>query len=139
MSDRSSAWPSADPEGLPVRFTITDPRPRPDEFTPTLQGNAVRLEPMRSDHREDLCRIGLGTDIMRLMPTRIQTREDMARYVQEALAARQSLRAIPFVTVLLEPGRPAQVVGTTRFLNIDPANRRMEIGATWIDRQWQRT
>jgi len=139
MSERKSAWPSVDPEGLPVRFTARDPRPRPEEFTPTLHGRTVTLEPMRADHLDHLCRIGLGSDILRLMPSRIETREDMARYVQEALAARQSLRAIPFVTVLAEPGGPAEVVGTTRFLNIDAGNRRVEIGATWIGRQWQRT
>ena len=139
MSDRQSDWPSADPEGLAVRFTTRDARPRPDEFMPTLQGRAVRLEPMRADHLEDLCRIGLGSGILRLMPKRIETREDMEGYVQEALASRLALRAIPFVTMLAEPGRPAQVVGTTRFLNVDPGNRRMEIGATWIGRQCQRT
>ncbi len=139
MSDRKDGWPAADAEGRVVRFTSMDPRPRPDEFTPLLQGVAVRLEPMREDHREDLCRIGLDPEISLLMPRRIESREDMAGYVRDALAARQSLHAIPFVTVLAQPGARPLVVGTTRFLNIDARSRRMEIGATWIGRQWQRT
>jgi len=139
MSDRKNGWHSADVEGLSIRFTFRDPRPRPDEFTPTLHGEGIRLEPMREDHLEELSRIGLDPEISRLMPKRLETREDMAGYVQEALVARQSLRAIPFVTVLTEPGSPPLVVGTTRFLGIDAANRRMEIGATWIGSKWQRT
>jgi RimJ/RimL family protein N-acetyltransferase len=139
MSDRRSGWPSADPEGRPVNFTSREPRPRPDEFTPTLEGRAVRLEPMRTDHLDDLCRACLDPDISRLLPRKLETREDMTAYVLEALAARQALRAIPFVTVLAEQGRPAQVVGTTRFLSIDAVNRRLEIGATMIGKQWQRT
>jgi N-acetyltransferase len=139
MSDRKAGWPAADSDGRAVRFTGTDPRPRPDEFMPLLQGIAVRLEPMQEKHLEDLCRIGLDPDITRLMPNRLETREDMAGYVRDALAARQSLHSIPFVTVLAQPGAPPQVVGTTRFLNVDARNRRMEIGATWIGRQWQRT
>jgi RimJ/RimL family protein N-acetyltransferase len=32
-----------------------------------------------------------------------------------------------------------QIVGSTRFMNIDCANRRVEIGSTWIVPRWQRT
>jgi RimJ/RimL family protein N-acetyltransferase len=31
------------------------------------------------------------------------------------------------------------VIGGTRFMNIEPAHRRVEIGFTWIGRPWQRT
>ncbi|MGA2615206.1 MAG: GNAT family protein [Spirochaetia bacterium] len=86
MSDRKADWPSTDPDSLAVRFTLKDPRPRPD-----------------------------------------------------ALAARASLSAIPFVTVLAPESQEPQVVGTTRFMSIDSRNRRMEIGATWIGKPWQRT
>jgi RimJ/RimL family protein N-acetyltransferase len=44
--------------------------------------------------------------------------------------------ALPFATVHLDSG---QVVGSTRFMNIDQANRRVEIGATWIAAPWRRT
>lgn len=139
MNDRKTGWPSVDPEGRSVQFTSKDPRPRPDEYMPVLEGDTLRLEPLLEEHLEALCRIGLDPDISRLMPNKLETREQMAGDIREALAARASLSAIPFVTVLAPKGRTPQVVGTTRFMSIDSRNRRMEIGATWIGKPWQRT
>lgn len=132
-------WPTTDPDGRPVRFTDRSPRPRPEEFEPVLQGAAVRLEPMRESHVEALCAIGLDPALTRLTPRPIRTKEQMADFVRAAVAARQARSAIPFVTVLLDGGSPGTVVGATRFMSIDPANRRMEIGSTWIGIPWQRT
>jgi len=139
MSGRKADWPSTDPDGLAVRFTLKDPRPRPDEYMPVLEGAGLRLEPLREEHLEALCGIGLDPDISRFMPNKLTTREQMAGYIRDALAARASLSAIPFVTVLAPESQEPQVVGTTRFMSIDSRNRRMEIGATWIGKPWQRT
>ena len=135
----SDGWPPADPEGRPVRFTSTNPRPRPDEYEPVLIGDTVRLEPMREAHLEALCRVGLDPRVTRYMLFQLRTHDQMASYVSEAIAARAARTAIPFVTVLREAGSSETVVGSTRFGNIDPRNRRMEIGWTWIGLQWQRT
>ena len=129
-------WPSVDPEGRAVRFTDRTPRPRPDEFEPELRGSTVRLEPMRESHVEALCRAGRDPAVMRFLPHPIGTKEQMAEFVHAALAAREAGSAIPFVTVLQGDGT---VVGTTRFMGIEPAHRRMEIGGTWISLPWQRT
>ena len=131
-------WPARDPDGLPVRFTSREPRPRPDEFEPTLRGAALRLEPMREDHAEALCLVGLDPAVMRYMPDPVRTADQMDAFVQAAIAARASRAAIPFVTVIVD-GSSETVAGTTRFMSIDARNRRMEIGGTWIGQQWQRT
>jgi N-acetyltransferase len=60
----------------------------------------------------------------------------MTAYIQSALNAQKSGTALPFATVHLSTG---QVIGSTRFMNIDIANRRVEIGATWIASPWRRT
>jgi RimJ/RimL family protein N-acetyltransferase len=122
-----------------VRFTERGPRSRPEELEPVLLGNVVRLEPMREAHLEALCAVGLDPDVTRFTPQPIRTKEQMADFVRSAIAARQARSAIPFVTVLLAGGSPGTVVGTTRFMSIDPVNRRMEIGSTWIGKAWQRT
>ena len=44
--------------------------------------------------------------------------------------------SVAFATVLRESG---EIVGSTRFMNIDPTNRHVEIGSTWIVPAWQRT
>jgi RimJ/RimL family protein N-acetyltransferase len=60
----------------------------------------------------------------------------MKEYVDEALAHAKSGSALPFVTIDKESG---EVIGSTRFGNIDSENRRAEIGWTWITPKFQRT
>lgn len=60
----------------------------------------------------------------------------MRDYIGSALVAQAAGTAMPFATVERASGR---VVGSTRFMNIDVANRRVEIGATWIAKPWQRS
>jgi RimJ/RimL family protein N-acetyltransferase len=132
-------WPTADPEGRPVLFTSREPRPRPDEYEPVLNGRAIQLQPLREEHIDALSRIGLDPAVTRYLPSRTSTPADMAASVRDALAARAAGTAIPFVTILKVTGSDGLVVGSTRFLNIDPRNRHMEIGGTWIGLEWQRT
>lgn len=60
----------------------------------------------------------------------------MAHYVRTALDERRAGTALPFATVWRETG---QVIGSTRFGNASAANRRVEIGWTWLGGPWQRT
>ena len=57
-------------------------------------------------------------------------------YVQKALELQEAGLALPFTTVVNDGHR---VVGSTRYMNIDAANHRVEIGTTWIAKSWQRT
>jgi len=102
----------------------------------TLEGRFVRLEPLAKTHHVSLCAIGLDPDLWELIPYRVSTPEDMAAYIQSALDAQAAGTALPFATVHAPSG---QIVGSTRYMNIDQANRRLEIGATWIARPWRRT
>ena len=96
----------------------------------------MRLQPLQEDHLEALCEIGLQQSVTRFMPVRLRTRDQMAAYIRDAVAARAARTAVPFVIVLTGEEK---VVGTTRYMNIDRANRHLEIGSTWIGLPWQRT
>jgi len=102
----------------------------------TLEGRHVRLEPLAQTHHAALCAVGLDPDLWELIPYRVTTPEEMAAYIQTALNLQAAGSAVPFATVHAPTG---QVVGSTRYMNIDPANRRVEIGATWIAQPWRRT
>lgn len=102
----------------------------------TLEGRHVRLEPLEQAHHAALCTIGLDPELWELIPYRVATPEDMAAYIQTALNAQAAGSALPFASVHAPSG---QVIGSTRYLNIDRANRRLEIGATWIAAPWRRT
>jgi RimJ/RimL family protein N-acetyltransferase len=101
-----------------------------------LDGRHVRLEPLSLDHLDCLAEIGLDERIWRWYPTQVQTRDDLRDYIEEALRAQQRGEALPFATIEKGSGL---AVGSTRFANIDPVNRRVEIGWTWLTLSWQRT
>lgn len=101
-----------------------------------LEGDRVRLEPMRRDHLDALAEAGKYEALWRWTRAKATTKETMSEYMEAALAEAEAGSAIPFVTI----DKPSQtVVGSTRFGNIDPGNRRVEIGWTWIAPPFQRT
>jgi RimJ/RimL family protein N-acetyltransferase len=102
----------------------------------TLEGTYVRLEPLAETHLDGLCEIGLDADLWQWTVTRIRSREAMQRYIEDALAQQEAGTALPFVTTEQSSGA---IIGSTRYGNIDPKNRRLEIGWTWLARPWQRT
>ena len=104
----------------------------------TLSGSVVRLEPVRHEHADlfwEIANNDLGA-IFRWIPYRMQTREDFKHLVARALEEQERGESIVFTTEEIASGR---VVGSTRFMNIDRNNRRVEIGSTWIAPAWQRT
>jgi RimJ/RimL family protein N-acetyltransferase len=102
----------------------------------TLEGRGVRLEPLAASHHAALCEVGLDPELWRLIPYQASTPDEMRSYISSALEAQAAGTAIPFATVEKASGR---VIGSTRFMNIDVANRRVEIGSTWIAKPWQRS
>ncbi len=111
--------------------------PEAGPLTPTtLTGRHVRLEPLTLSHLEALAEVGLDETIWRWSPQRITTLDELRDYVESALEDQRAGRALPFATRSLEADR---IVGSTRFGNVDLANRRVEIGWTWIAPPWQRT
>lgn len=104
----------------------------------TLEGSVVRLEQLRREHTAlfwDAANDALD-DIFQWIPYRMKTREDFDLVAEKAFAEQERGEAVVFATVERGSGR---VIGSTRFMNIDRANRRVEIGSTWIVPAWQRT
>ena len=96
----------------------------------------MRLEPLTGAHHAAFCEVGLDPELWHWIPYRATTADEMRAYIQSALDAQAAGTALPFATVERATGR---VIGSTRYMNIDQANRRVEIGATWIAKPWQRT
>jgi N-acetyltransferase len=102
----------------------------------TLEGDVVRLEPLAMSHVNDLAEVGLVAQVWRWMPTVPGNRADLEAWVAAALESLAAGREVPFAQVDRASGR---AVGSTRFLNIEPTHRRLEIGYTWLAPAWQRT
>ena len=103
----------------------------------TLMGNFVRLEPLSEAHVPGLASVGCDDRIWKLMLYGlIRTEEDMRRWVCKLLEAQVSGSDLPFAVIHLASGR---VVGATRYMDIHPEHRGLEIGGTWYGLEFQRT
>lgn len=102
----------------------------------TLEGSHVQLQPLSESHNDALCEVGLDPELWKWIPIQVLDREQMLHYIRAALSDQAKGISLPFVTIDLASGK---VVGSTRFLNIDLPNKRVEIGATWLAKPWQRS
>jgi len=102
----------------------------------TLEGRYVRLEPLANGHLAGLAEVGLDEELWRWIPTQVRTTEEMAAYIDTALGEQERGVSLPFAIIEKATGR---AIGSTRYGNIDRAHHRVEIGWTWVARDWQRT
>jgi RimJ/RimL family protein N-acetyltransferase/GNAT superfamily N-acetyltransferase len=112
--------------------------------TGPLSGTRFLLEPLRYGHVAGLVAAAAGGgDLYRWSPVP-QDEAATRRYVEAALAARDSGTAVPFAVVRVADDA---VIGSTRFWNLDywawpdpkPAPDTCEIGYTWLSRDAIRT
>ncbi len=102
-----------------------------------LTGNYVRLEPLTIAHAPALAEIGTGQSFWDFMLYgNINTVDDMHNWVLDILSRAEKGTDLPFVAIHLASGR---VAGATRYLNIMPKDRGLEIGGTWYGTEFQRT
>jgi RimJ/RimL family protein N-acetyltransferase len=101
-----------------------------------LEGEIVRLEPLAASHVEDLARVGLDPSLWQLQLRPVRSVSDMRAYVKLALEDQRLGRSLPFA-IVDQAGQ--MVIGSTRFMDVAPEHRRLEIGATWLSPAYQRT
>jgi RimJ/RimL family protein N-acetyltransferase len=102
-----------------------------------LSGKHVRLEPMTEDHVPGLAEIGAGQPFWDFMVYgNVNTLDDMTSWVRDILVRSEKGTDLPFAVIHLASGR---VAGATRYLNIMPQDRGLEIGGTWYGPEYQRT
>lgn len=103
----------------------------------TLQGKYVRLEPMGEQHISGLTEIGVGQSFWNFMLYGdMKTETDMRNWVLDILEREKKGGDLPFVAIQLASGK---VAGATRYLNIMPKDRGLEVGGTWYGVDFQRT
>lgn len=102
---------------------------------PILEGRLVRLEPLTEAHVAGLQAAVRDGELWKLWYTPIPPPDEMSAFV----AVNQSPPRDPDLTAFAVLDRSGRVVGTTRYLNVDRSNRRLEIGGTWYAQSAQRT
>ena len=103
----------------------------------TLSGRYVRLEPLAYSHVPDLFAGGTDPAIWQYIPyPPVHTEADMRAWVDDLLARQARGNDLPFAVVHQATGR---AIGATRYMDIQRANRAVEIGGTWYAPEHQRT
>lgn len=104
----------------------------------SLQGTHVRLEPLRPEHAPMLWEIAKDhlSDLFQWIPYKLHSLEDFEAFNRQVLDEQSRGLSVPFASFKRNSN---QIVGTTRYMNMDLANRKVEIGSTWIAPRWQRT
>tara|TARA_R110002110_G_scaffold110071_4_gene274411 strand:+ start:38714 stop:39313 length:600 start_codon:yes stop_codon:yes gene_type:complete len=99
-----------------------------------LRGQYIRLEPLSQDHAQGLFNRGRHAPDWQFMPRScFIDLADTRQWIDEALAAADQQ---PWAIV---ENAKNKIVGSTRYLNIRPEHRSLEIGWTWLGQEWQRT
>jgi N-acetyltransferase len=101
----------------------------------TLVGQHARLEPLSHAHIDGLTEAVKDGDLWNLWYTAIPQPENMAKEIDRRLGLREAGSMLPF-TVFDPDGK---IAGMSTYMNVDAANRRVEIGSTWYARRVQRT
>jgi N-acetyltransferase len=101
----------------------------------TLSGPHARLEPLSHEHIDGLTEAVKDGELWKLWYTLIPQPEDMGKEIDRRLSLRTAGSMLPF-TVFDGAGK---IAGMTTYMNVDAANRRVEIGSTWYAKRVQRT
>lgn len=94
-----------------------------------LAGGVVTLEPLGIEDHDDLVEAVHDGEMWRIWYTSIPTPETMADEIAARLAKQNAGLIAPFT---LRSTATGKALGMTTYLHLDPANRRLEVGSTWI-------
>lgn len=106
----------------------------PDLFS--VEGDYVSVVPLAMEHHDDLVEAASDGELYRLWYTKVPEPENIRVEITRRLELRTAGSMLPFAIVERASGK---AVGMTTYMNIDAANRRLEIGSTWCRQSVQRS
>ncbi|HSS04417.1 MAG TPA: GNAT family protein [Solirubrobacterales bacterium] len=99
-------------------------------LTTRLEGSVVVLEPLTAEHAEGLWEAAQAPEIWSWLAHIGESREYFDLWMQLTLADAKSGKEGPFAT---RDKRSGKLIGSTRYLNVRPPDRVVEIGWTWLE------
>ena len=106
----------------------------PEPFS--VEGRSVSVVPLTFDHQADLEEAAADGELHRLWYTMVPRPDAVGEEIERRLRLREQGSMLPFAIIDRASGK---AVGMTTFMNIDAANRRLEIGSTWYRQSAQRS
>ena len=102
----------------------------------TLQGQHAALLPLEAGQHDELCGAVRDGELWKLWYTAIPAPEKMQAEIERRLSLQSNGSMLPFAVKSVAQNR---FVGMTTYMNIDAAQKRVEIGSTWYAKSSQRT
>jgi RimJ/RimL family protein N-acetyltransferase len=100
-----------------------------------LKGANARLEPLSHQHLDGLTEAVKDGELWKLWYTLIPWPEDMGKEIERRLSLQAAGSMLPFTVF----DAADKIAGMTTYMNVDAANRRVEIGSTWYAKSVQRS
>lgn len=101
-----------------------------------LNGDVVKLIPLQRKHRNDLLNAAADGALWNLWYTSVPSEKTIDNYIDVVLREKEEDKALPFVVI---DKKTDTIIGTTRYCNVVPNHRRLEIGYTWYAKSYQKT
>lgn len=101
-----------------------------------LENKRVLLRPLEISDLDSLLEVALVPEMWTVGSTAIRDRAELESYIKTALKERENGLSVPFTVIDKQNGR---IAGSTRFAAISEANKRTEIGYTWLHPDFQRS
>jgi RimJ/RimL family protein N-acetyltransferase len=105
-------------------------------LSPTLENEFVILTPLTIENYKELISIGAEDKLVQYSPSDIYSAKSLKNYVEIALEQKAKSISIPFI---IYDKSKKQYAGSTRYMNINLKNKVLEIGSTWIGKEFQGT
>lgn len=99
-----------------------------------LENEFVLLSPLTLENYENLISVAAQEKLVQYSPSDIYTPETLRNYVSTALAQKERQTSIPFIVF---DKKNQQYAGSSRYMNINCKNKVLEIGSTWIGKEFQ--
>jgi len=99
-------------------------------LTARLEGSIVDLEPLGEEHAEELWTAAQAPEIWTWLVHLGNGRERFDRWLRMSLESARAGDEGPFA---IRDRRSATIVGSTRYLNVRPTDRVVEVGWTWLN------
>jgi RimJ/RimL family protein N-acetyltransferase len=100
-----------------------------------LSGPHARLEPLSPAHRDGLIEAVKDGELWKLWYTSVPGPDRMAKEIDRRLSLQAAGSMLPFIVFDAD----GKIAGMTTYMNVDAANRRVEIGSTWYAKWVQRS
>ncbi|MET4561161.1 RimJ/RimL family protein N-acetyltransferase [Lysinibacillus parviboronicapiens] len=101
-----------------------------------LENDIVLLRPITKEDVSEMLAAGSYPEIWPYLSTNIEQESDVHNFVNKALFAKSQQKEFPYAIVDKISG---EIIGSTRFMDIDDNHKRLEIGHTWITPAFWRT